>query len=142
MKPKHFLIGLLLLVAAMALAACGSPAPAQTPAPPQETQPTQACPPAPEAPACPAPEEPVVKAVPFEEQWANSPHNAADAEAFIHWNEDDPKEVPANCARCHSTPGYLDYVGADGSAAGTVDKPAEIGSTVECVAATTMSRSP
>jgi hypothetical protein len=76
----------------------------------------------------------VVKEVPFQDQWAGSPHNDAEAEAFIHWNEDDPKEIPTNCARCHSTPGYQDYLGVDGSPAGAVDKAAAIGTTIQCVA--------
>jgi len=63
-----------------------------------------------------------------------SPHNDVTAEAFNHWNEEDPAEVPTECAKCHSTPGYQDFLGADGSAAGTVDAPAPIGTTVQCVA--------
>ncbi len=78
--------------------------------------------------------ETAVDVVPFEEQWAASPHNDAEAEAFVHWNEDDPAEVPTSCAKCHSTPGYLDYVGADGTEAGVVDNPAPIGTTVTCEA--------
>jgi hypothetical protein len=72
--------------------------------------------------------------VPFEELWASSGHADVEAEAFIHWNEDDPKEVPTGCAKCHSTPGYLDFLGVDGSEAGVVDIGAPVGSTVECVA--------
>lgn len=72
--------------------------------------------------------------VPFLDEWATSPHNDTEAEAFNHWNEDDPAEVPTDCAKCHSTPGYMDHLGADGSAAGVVDVPAVIGSTVECQA--------
>lgn len=74
------------------------------------------------------------QAIPFEEQWRSSPHADASAEAFVHWNEDDPAEVPANCARCHSTPGYIDYLGADGSAANSVEAPAPLGTTIECEA--------
>jgi hypothetical protein len=70
----------------------------------------------------------------FAEQWASSGHADASAEAFINWDGDDPAEVPANCAKCHSTPGYLDFLGADGSAFGTVDAAAPIGTTVECEA--------
>lgn len=73
-----------------------------------------------------------VSVIPFEQEWANSPHNAADTEAFIHWNEDDPQEVPANCAKCHSTPGYLDFLGADGSEFGVVENAAPIGTTIQC----------
>ncbi len=132
MKPKYILVGLFLLAATLALAACGSPTPAPTTvAPPQ---PTQACPTAAPCPDCPSCPEPVVENVPFQEQWANSPHNDKTAEAFNHWNEADPMEVPTSCARCHSTPGYLDYLGADGSAPDQVDAAAPIGTTVECVA--------
>lgn len=72
--------------------------------------------------------------IPNEEAWAMSGHADPNAEAFIHWNEDDPAEVPTSCAKCHSTPGHLDFLGADGSTPGVVDAPAPIGSTVECIA--------
>lgn len=72
--------------------------------------------------------------IPFQEQWASSGHADASAEAFVHWNEEDPAEVPANCAKCHSTPGFLDFLGADGSAFGAVDAAAPLGTTVECEA--------
>ncbi len=72
--------------------------------------------------------------IPFEEQWASSAHADASAEAFVHWDEDDPAEVSASCAKCHSTPGFQDFVGADGTEAGVVDGPAPIGTTVECEA--------
>ena len=72
--------------------------------------------------------------VPYEELWAGSGHADAMAEAFVHWDEDDPAEIPERCAKCHSTPGYLDFLGVDGSEAGVVNAPAEIGTTVECVA--------
>ena len=72
--------------------------------------------------------------IPFLEEWLSSPHADFAAEAFIHWNEEDPAEVPESCAKCHSTPGHLDFLGVDGSAAGAVDAPAPIGSVVECVA--------
>ncbi len=73
-------------------------------------------------------------AIPFYDEWAASPHNDTEGEAFNHWNEDDPAEVPTDCAKCHSTPGYMDHLGADGSTAGVVDVPAPIGTTVQCVA--------
>ncbi len=72
--------------------------------------------------------------VPYEAEWASSGHADATAEAFVHWDADDPAEVSASCAKCHSTPGYLDFLGADGTAAGVVDNAAPIGTTVECVA--------
>jgi hypothetical protein len=76
----------------------------------------------------------VVDPVPFEQEWVNSPHADAEAEAFVHWNEDDPAEVPTSCAKCHSTPGYMDYLGADGSAAGAVDLAAPVGTVITCEA--------
>jgi hypothetical protein len=82
----------------------------------------------------PAEVEMLVSVIPFEQQWASSPHNDASAEAFRHWDEEDPQEIPPACARCHSTSGYQDWIGADGTEAGVVDVPAPIGSTVECAA--------
>jgi hypothetical protein len=78
--------------------------------------------------------EQAVSAIPFLDQWQSSGHANVEAEAFNHWNEDDPKEVPTGCAKCHSTPGYLDFLGVDGTAFGTVENAAPIGTTVECAA--------
>jgi hypothetical protein len=133
MKLKALLLAFGLLLLSLTLAACGPSAEPQAAA-----TPCPECPECPECPACPeCPEaecpEPAVE-VPFEEQWASSGHADAEAEAFRHWDEDDPQEVSVACAKCHSTPGYMDFVGADGTAAGTVDNPAPIGTTVECVA--------
>lgn len=68
----------------------------------------------------------------FYDAWVNSPHADVEAEAFNHWNEDDPVEIPASCAQCHSTSGYQDYVGADGTDAGVVDAAHAVGSTITC----------
>ncbi len=134
MKHKHILVGLLLVAAAMALAACGTSSPTVEATACPEAPPCPDCPeppPPPEAPECP---EPVVAVVPFEQEWVNSPHNDAEAEAFRHWDEDDPAEIPEQCAKCHSTPGHLDFLGEDGSEPGVVNAAAPIGTTVECVA--------
>ena len=72
--------------------------------------------------------------IPNLDAWTKSPHNDAKAMAFTDWNDTKDKSVPVNCARCHSTTGYQDYLGADGSPAGVVDKPAPIGQTIQCVA--------
>lgn len=72
--------------------------------------------------------------VPYLTEWEEGPHADAEAEAFIHWDEDDPKEIPTSCAKCHSTTGYLDYLGADGSEAGKVDKAQPTGQVVTCEA--------
>lgn len=63
-------------------------------------------------------------------QWAASPHADAEAEAFVHWDAEG--EIPTTCARCHSTPGYVDFLGADGSTFLQVDNAAPIGTTVTC----------
>jgi hypothetical protein len=77
--------------------------------------------------------EPVAE-IPFAAMWVGSGHADAEAEAFVHWDEDDPPVVPSRCAKCHSTTGYLDFLGIDGTDAGVVDNDAEIGTVVECVA--------
>jgi hypothetical protein len=70
------------------------------------------------------PEEPPFLAE-FYNQWVDSPHNDLTAEAFVHWDAEG--EIPVECARCHSTPGYRDYLGADETEAGVVDNPVPTG---------------
>jgi hypothetical protein len=137
-----------LVLLILVIAACGS---STTPCPTAAACPTfpdaAACPTAaactgapacPTAEACPTCPEPVAgvtttaAACPYQDVWAASAHADKAAEAFNHWNEDDPKEVPTGCATCHSTSGFQDYVGADGSAVGVVDKAAPIGEVVSC----------
>lgn len=129
MKKQHLLVGALILLLALVLGACSnSTAPVQTTAP--------ACPtaaPCPDCPACPEPEAaptPIVNDVPYQEKWVSSPHNTADAEAFNHWNEEDPAEVPVECANCHTTQGYQEYVSTD-AVANAVPAPS---GTIQCVA--------
>jgi predicted CXXCH cytochrome family protein len=64
--------------------------------------------------------------------WWGSAHADAEAEAFIHWNEDDPAEIPTNCAKCHSGKAFLDYLGQDGTTAMVVDNPGTINSVITC----------
>jgi hypothetical protein len=64
--------------------------------------------------------------------WATSAHADKTAEPFVHWDAEGA--IPTSCAKCHSTPGYRDYIGADGSAFNVVDKEAPLGTTVECEA--------
>jgi len=130
MKFKYLVIGLFVLAATLALAAC-QPAPTQEAVAPPP-QPTQVCPEAAPCPACPDCPAPAVADVPYADLWAASPHNDATAEAFVHWNEDDPAEVPTSCAKCHSTTGYQDFLGADGSEVGKVDAAVPVGETVNC----------
>jgi len=72
--------------------------------------------------------------VPFLSQWMSSGHADTNAMAFNDWNDTNPPAVPADCARCHSTPGYMDYLGADGSQPRSVEKPAPIGTVITCIA--------
>lgn len=69
-----------------------------------------------------------------EAAWAASAHGDQNSEAFTHWDEDEPPEIPVNCAKCHSTPGYHDYIGFDQSSPNQVDLPAPLGTTIECEA--------
>ncbi|WP_245307852.1 polyheme membrane-associated cytochrome C [Hoeflea sp. IMCC20628] len=41
--------------------------------------------------------------------------------------------MPESCATCHSGPGLMDFLGADGTMAGKVDGPAPIESPIDCV---------
>jgi hypothetical protein len=68
----------------------------------------------------------------YYDAWVKSAHADVKGEPFNHWNTTEDKKVPADCARCHSTPGYRDYVGADQSEANKVDKPADIGTVINC----------
>ncbi len=67
-------------------------------------------------------------------KWEGSGHADMTSEAFNHWNEDDPAEVPTYCAKCHSASGFRDFVGADGSAAGTIEMAGKIQDPVNCTA--------
>jgi len=76
-----------------------------------------------------------VSAEPIEEistKWWASAHADITSESFVHWNEDDPAEVPPTCAKCHSGRGFIDYIGQDGSAEFVVDQPGAIESVVSC----------
>ena len=126
MSKKKFLVLLgVLLVLATVLAACG----AAEPVPVEE----------PVAVAEEPMEEGVMRPevmIPYMALWEESAHNASDTEPFRHWDEDDPAEVSTRCAKCHSTQGYVDFLGADGSEAGSVDAavPAAEVHGIECVA--------
>jgi len=68
----------------------------------------------------------------YEDLWAKSKHADAEAEAFTHWNETSPQEIPVECAKCHSRPGFIDFLGVDGTQPNQVDKPAVTGTTISC----------
>jgi hypothetical protein len=73
-----------------------------------------------------------VTEVPFYAEWASSPHAHKESVPFTYWNKEGT--IPVACAGCHSTPGFLDLLGADGSAAGKVDRPAPTGTVIGCIA--------
>jgi len=64
------------------------------------------------------------------EAWRTSPHADHGSLSFTYWNKDGA--VPENCAACHSEPGFIDFLGADGSEAGIVNHPAAINSVIGC----------
>jgi hypothetical protein len=129
MKHKIIILGALMLLLAIGLAAC-QPAPAPTQAPvDQKPCPTAA--PCPECPACPAPPPvptPVVQVVPFQDEWAGSGHNDAESPAFTDWNADTPPEVPTSCARCHTSAGYTEFL-TNGKVENPIPAPA---GTIQC----------
>jgi hypothetical protein len=135
MRHKYLILtGFALVALTLVLAACGTttePTPCPTAAPCPD------CPTCPEPPACPEPEPcppPVVENVPFEDLWVNSGHADSEAEAFRHWDEDDPAVVAESCAKCHATTGFLDFVGADGSEYGVVNTTHEPSMGIQCIA--------
>lgn len=58
-----------------------------------------------------------------EKLFAHSGHADETAEAFRHWDEDDPAVVPTGCAKCHSLGGFLDFA-EDGVVDSTADPAA------------------
>ena len=64
------------------------------------------------------------------EDWLASPHADRSASAFTHWNEDGA--VAPECANCHSSAGFIDFVGGDGSIVGMVDHPVATGLAIDC----------
>ena len=62
--------------------------------------------------------------------WFRSSHANAASEAFSHW--DDDGEIRAACATCHSGEGFRDFHGLDGTEAGVVNGPIDVGGVVDC----------
>ena len=112
MKKSLLLLGTALLLAVILVACGGRPEPTVVPT----EAPTEAPTPAPTP-------EPV--AVPNLVEWESSAHNAVDTEPFRHWDDaaENPDGVPVACAKCHTSAGYQDFLGADGSEANKVDAP-------------------
>lgn len=79
--------------------------------------------------ACPAAAQESAIAA-YVEAWLKSGHADYHSRSFSYWNKDG--EVPPNCAACHSEPGFLDWLGADGSAAASVEAPAAVNAVIAC----------
>ncbi len=127
MKHTIFWVGIGLAAIALVVVACSTPAPTPvTQEVTREVEVTRVVQVTVEPPG----------GVPYDDLWATSAHAAVDTEPFRHWDAVDPAEVPTSCARCHTTAGYQDYLGADGSEAGKVDKavPAANSQGIQCVA--------
>ena len=77
----------------------------------------------PDCPECPEIDcqAPLGGTVPFEADWAGSGHADSAAEAFRHWDEEDDGLVAGSCAKCHSTAGYVDFHGGDGTEVGSIE---------------------
>jgi len=68
------------------------------------------------------------------DQWSASAHGNTAAKAFTNWGTAPGSTIPTDCGRCHSSPGFQDYLGADGTGFQVVDNPAPVGTTVNCAA--------
>jgi hypothetical protein len=97
-KKDLFIIGLLILLAMLAVA-CG-PKPTPTEAPTEIIA----------SPTVVPTEIPSVVAVPFQSIWEASGHADATAAAFTHWNEESPAVIPADCTKCHTSTGLAEFV--------------------------------
>jgi hypothetical protein len=64
------------------------------------------------------------------EAWLASPHGDYHSPSFTYWNREG--EVPTACAACHSQPGFIDFLGADGSTPGKVDSAGAINAPIGC----------
>lgn len=64
------------------------------------------------------------------EAWLASPHGDYHSPSFTYWNREG--EVPVACAACHSQPGFVGFLGADGSTPFQVDRPAAINAPIGC----------
>ena len=101
MSKKYMLVLIALLIAAFLVVACGTGEPTVPPAGGETQAPAGGS----EQPAAPSTD----LKVPFTESFVASGHADAKAEAFNHWNEEDPKEVPTGCAKCHTSAGFKEF---------------------------------
>lgn len=118
-KKVLVLLGVLMVLGAVLAACTGTPTAAPTTA-------------ATEAPVAPIPDTPYLA------DWQGSAHADVAGQPFRHWDDAtaNPDGVPTFCAKCHTSDGYQDYLGVDGSEAGKVDAavPADHAQGIQCVA--------
>jgi len=124
MRKKIFIL-LVMVAAVLVLASCSG----------GESPSTADCPDCPECPEIDCP-TPLGGEVPFEAAWASSGHADSAAEAFRHWDEEDDGLVAEDCVKCHTTSGYVDFHGGDGSDVGTIENEVAAADVmgVQCVA--------
>jgi hypothetical protein len=118
-KKLLVLLGVMLIVGAVLVACSGNVATSTTDAT--------------EAPAvAPIPDTPYLA------EWQGSGHADVASEPFRHWDDvaENADGVPTTCAKCHTSDGYQDFLGLDGSEAGKVDAavPADHAQGIQCVA--------
>jgi hypothetical protein len=144
MKWKLSIVLALGLLLAAVLVACGTAATPCPDCPKTECPTAEACAKpetAPTAAACPTcPTCPEVSAgggvtttCPYGAEWSTSAHADKSAAAFNDWNADSPAEVPAGCAKCHSSSGYAAYVaGIEKDVTFQLDAGVPVGEVVSC----------
>ena len=112
-------IGMLLLATGLFLSSCAPPQTSECPECPVADCPDNECPECPtveypedqdcpvvECPTCPEPKS-VLPGI--EATWAGSGHADSEAEAFRHWDEDDPAVVSTSCSKCHTSQGNIEF---------------------------------
>ncbi|MBL8063988.1 MAG: hypothetical protein JNK32_13245 [Anaerolineales bacterium] len=111
LKKMLILLGVLIVIGAVLAACGGTETAAPTDASTEEEAATEA------APVVPVPDTPYLA------EWQGSGHADVASEPFRHWDDaaENPDGVPTSCAKCHTSAGYQDFLGLDGSEAGKVD---------------------
>ncbi|MFC1996786.1 hypothetical protein ACFLXI_04160 [Chloroflexota bacterium] len=131
MHQRILFIGLLILALGLILGACAAPEALECPDCSETDCPVTECPECPqvdypegqdcpvvECPTCPEAES-VLPGI--EAAWSGSGHADSESAAFRNWDEDDPPVIGPECSKCHSSAGYMDFHGADGSEPGEIN---------------------
>ncbi len=117
-KKALVLLGMLIVLSAVIAACSGA-----------TTSPTTA---ATEAPVV------IIPDTPYLAEWQGSGHADVASQPFRYWDDvaENPDGVPATCSKCHTSAGYRDFIGADGSEAGKAESavPAIESQGIQCVA--------